>query len=126
MAGSGFWPEAISDPSLYPVVDYLYVLHRAQSKSPKSDRKNIGIPDQREFLEQKSATDCLTSMILDCKKVFRVPEDFLSKCSLSYMEVGEPAPLSLLGNDGDYSTHLDCCFQGLMKVSLSCLLYSSC
>ena len=95
---------------------------RAQSKSPKSDRKNIGLPEQREFMEQRSATDCLTSMITDCKKVFRIPEDFLTKCSSSssYMEAGEPAPLSLLGAGPDYQTHIDSCIQGLLKVCCSC------
>lgn len=92
---------------------------RSQSKSPKSDRKNIGLPDQKEFQEQRSATDCLTSMITDCKKVFRIPEDFLNKCSSSssYMEAGEPAPLSLLGAGPDYQAHIESCVQGLLKVS---------
>ena len=86
-----------------------------QSKSPKSDRKNVGMPDQ-EFIEQKSATECLTSMIEDCKKLFRIPEDFMSKCSLSYMEAAEPASLSLLGVDSDYEAHVQSCIQGLVKV----------
>ena len=73
------------------------------------------MPDQ-EFIEQKSATECLTSMIEDCKKLFRIPEDFMSKCSLSYMEAAEPASLSLLGVDSDYEAHVQSCIQGLVKV----------
>lgn len=56
-------------------------------------------------------------MIIECKKLFRIPEDFMSKCSLSYMEAGEPAPLTLLGVDSDYESHIDLCIQGLLKVS---------
>ena len=43
-----------------------------QAASPKRSRKNLGIPDQKELLEQKAAHECLTHMILDCKKLFMV------------------------------------------------------
>ena len=40
--------------------------------SPKHGRKSLGIPDQKELLDQKAAHECLTRMILDCKKLFMV------------------------------------------------------
>ena len=40
--------------------------------SPKRHRKKEGIPDQRELQEQKAAHECLTEMIINCKKIFMV------------------------------------------------------
>ncbi len=40
--------------------------------SPRRSRKNMGIPDERELLEQKAARDCLTTMINECKHIFMV------------------------------------------------------
>jgi hypothetical protein len=51
--------------------------------SPKRNRKNTtGSPDQRELQDQKAAQECLTTMILECKKLFMMPEELLSKCRL--------------------------------------------
>ncbi|XP_067950130.1 rho GTPase-activating protein 7-like isoform X3 [Watersipora subatra] len=99
----------------------LFNIHNrsAQTKSPKTTQKNAPIADQKEILEHRSATDCLTSMITNCKKVFRVPENFFSQCSSSsaYTDGGEPAPLSLLGAAPDYHSHTESCIQGLLKES---------
>lgn len=43
-----------------------------QTPSPRRNRKNAGIPDARELLEQKAAHECLTVMIQECKKLFTV------------------------------------------------------
>ena len=44
-----------------------------QSPSPRRPRKNLaGVPDARELQEQKAAHECLTTMILECKKLFIV------------------------------------------------------
>ena len=45
--------------------------------SPRRGRKQMGIPDQRELLDQKAAHECLTQMVIDCKKIFAVSNDFL-------------------------------------------------
>lgn len=42
------------------------------SPSPRRPRKNIGVPDARELLEQKAAHECLTTMINECKQLFTV------------------------------------------------------
>ena len=44
----------------------------APGASPKRHRKKDGIPDQRELQEQKAAHECLTEMIVHCKKIFMV------------------------------------------------------
>jgi len=44
----------------------------SQSPSPRRVRKNLGVPDTRELMEQKAAHECLTLMITDCKKIFTV------------------------------------------------------
>lgn len=43
-----------------------------QTPSPRRNRKNIGVPDARELMEQKAAHECLTVMINECKKLFTV------------------------------------------------------
>lgn len=42
------------------------------SPSPRRPRKNLGVPDARELLEQKAAHECLTTMITDSKQLFTV------------------------------------------------------
>jgi len=44
----------------------------SQTPSPRRNRKNPGIPDARELMEQKAAHECLTVMINECKKLFTV------------------------------------------------------
>lgn len=63
-------------PSLF----HMFGQRSNPGSSPKRGRKNTGIPDQKELLEQKAAHECLTTMITECKKLFMVPEDLLSKC----------------------------------------------
>jgi hypothetical protein len=43
-----------------------------QTPSPRRNRKNPGIPDARELMEQKAAHECLTVMVNECKKLFTV------------------------------------------------------
>ena len=47
----------------------------ASVASPKRSRKQMqasAVPDQRELMEQKSAHQCLTAMIVHCKQLFTV------------------------------------------------------
>ena len=44
----------------------------SQTPSPLRNRKNVGIPDPRELMEQKAAHECLTIMIQECKQLFTV------------------------------------------------------
>ena len=45
--------------------------------SPKRSRKlTVGVPDQKELLEQKAALQCLTYMIDHCKHIFTVCSNY--------------------------------------------------
>lgn len=48
----------------------------SQTPSPRRNRKNPGIPDARELMEQKAAHECLAVMINECKKLFTVSIHF--------------------------------------------------
>lgn len=97
------------------------------SSSPKRLRKQTGIPDQKELLDQKAAHLCLTHMIAECKQLFQVPEDMLSKCRLPYIEEGNPVSLEELGGHsynnkamapvGQAEIQMENAIQGLLKVS---------
>lgn len=54
-------------PSLFNFVGSL-------TNSPRRQRKNPGIPEQHELLEQKAVHECFTFMITNCKKLFMVNE----------------------------------------------------
>lgn len=56
-------------PSLFMMGGYKIA---TQSPSPRRPRKNLGVPDARELLEQKAAHECLSTMIVECKKIFTV------------------------------------------------------
>ena len=56
----------------------------------------------------------------------QVPEDMLSKCRLSYVELGDPVPIYDLAKRGsdssseaDYTAHIESSIQGLLKVGHS-------
>ena len=56
-------------PSLFSIGGFR---HPNQTPSPRRNRKNPGIPDARELMEQKAAHECLTLMIEECKRLFTV------------------------------------------------------
>ncbi|XP_023932336.1 rho GTPase-activating protein 7 [Lingula anatina] len=89
-----------------------------QTASPKRQQKNLGVPDQKELLEQKAAHECLTQMIMSCKKVFTIEEDTMMKCNFSYMEQGDPVTLNELTKGfSNHTTYIDSCIQGLLRES---------
>ncbi|KAL8559548.1 hypothetical protein ACOMHN_018711 [Nucella lapillus] len=63
------------------------------SSSPKRQRKGLGVPEQRELLEQKAVHECFTFMIIECKKLFMVPPSMYSRLHLSTLSNMEPVHL---------------------------------
>ncbi|XP_022086874.1 stAR-related lipid transfer protein 13-like isoform X3 [Acanthaster planci] len=94
-----------------------------QISSPRRTRKMAtSRPDQKELIENVAANECLALMIREVKKLFMVPEDLMTKCHFSYMDLGEPVELEELGRksseeQGDYMSHMESCLQGLLKES---------
>ncbi|XP_072039854.1 rho GTPase-activating protein 7-like [Amphiura filiformis] len=91
--------------------------------SPRRQRKmQIGKPDQKELIENVAANEALALMIKEVKKLFMVPEELMSKCHFSYMDLGEPVTLEELGQKpdtegGDYRKYMESCIQGVLKES---------
>ncbi|XP_038056536.1 rho GTPase-activating protein 7-like isoform X2 [Patiria miniata] len=91
--------------------------------SPRRTRKMAtSRPDQKELIENVAANECLALMIREVKKLFMVPEDLMTKCHFSYIDLGEPVELEELGRKsceepGDYMSHMESCLQGLLKES---------
>ncbi|XP_033742751.1 uncharacterized protein LOC117329118 isoform X2 [Pecten maximus] len=106
-------------PSLFMMGGYKI---GSQSPSPRRPRKNLGVPDTRELLEQKAAHECLTMMIVECKKIFTISTSTLSKCRFSYIEQGNPVTMEeyKMRSTEDvpgYQSDVETCIQGLQKES---------
>ncbi|OWF48936.1 uncharacterized protein LOC110452430 isoform X2 [Mizuhopecten yessoensis] len=106
-------------PSLFMMGGYKI---GSQSPSPRRHRKNLGVPDAREMLEQKAAHECLTTMIVECKKLFTLSTSTLSKCRFSYIEQGNPVTMEeyTMRSTEDtpgYQSDVETCIQGLQKES---------
>ncbi|XP_060065888.1 uncharacterized protein LOC132546194 [Ylistrum balloti] len=94
----------------------------SQSPSPRRPRKNLGVPDTRELMEQKAAHECLTTMIVECKKIFTLSTSTLNKCRFSYIEQGNPVTMEeyTMRSTEDtpgYQSDVETCIQGLQKES---------
>ncbi|XP_052278825.1 uncharacterized protein LOC127877199 isoform X2 [Dreissena polymorpha] len=92
----------------------------SQTPSPRRNRKNPGIPDPRELMEQTAAHQCLTLMIQECKKLFTISTSTLSKCRVLCEDPVSLEELNSRVGDGDkngYAAHIDACIQGLLKES---------
>ncbi|KAL4230817.1 Dynein light chain Tctex-type [Mactra antiquata] len=95
------------------------VRNPSQTPSPRRNRKNPGIPDARELMEQKAAHECLTVMINECKKLFTIPSVTLSKCRILHEDPVTLEELNKHTDDGHhgYMAHIESCIQGLLKES---------
>ncbi|XP_071951332.1 rho GTPase-activating protein 7-like isoform X2 [Antedon mediterranea] len=91
--------------------------------SPRRTRKNFSQrPEQRELSDNIAANECLTLMIKEVKKLFMVPEETITKCHFSYIDMGEPVTLEELGRKkfdetADYNSYMESCIQGVLKES---------
>ncbi|XP_033101300.1 rho GTPase-activating protein 7-like isoform X2 [Anneissia japonica] len=91
--------------------------------SPRRTRANFSQrPEQRELSNNIAANECLKLMIKEVKKLFMVPEETITKCHFSYIDMGEPVTLEELGRKkfdetADYNSYLESCIQGVLKES---------
>ncbi|ESP02126.1 hypothetical protein LOTGIDRAFT_111575, partial [Lottia gigantea] len=77
-------------PSLF-TIGGLRTNSSTPSPKPKH-RKNLGVPDAKELIEQKSALECLTYMIIESKKLFKIPPWTYSRLNISH-DKNEPPQL---------------------------------
>ncbi|NXG25661.1 STA13 protein, partial [Grallaria varia] len=107
---------------LAPSIFHLNV-SKKESTSPRAIHKRgtMGKPDQKDLNENMAATQGLSHMITDCKKLFQVSHDILLQLSSSYMAAGAyPYPLTDLvcqGDRKDLHSYFEQSVQNLLKES---------
>uniref|UniRef100_A0A8D2KZL0 StAR related lipid transfer domain containing 8 n=1 Tax=Varanus komodoensis TaxID=61221 RepID=A0A8D2KZL0_VARKO len=110
---------------LAPSLFHLNV-SKKESTSPRMihRRGTMGKPDQKDLNENMAATQGLSHMIADCKKLFQIPHDMMLQLCNSYL-AADARPLSfselmsqsLQGDGRDLQTGLEGSIQGLLKES---------
>ncbi|XP_053130051.1 stAR-related lipid transfer protein 8 isoform X2 [Hemicordylus capensis] len=110
---------------LAPSIFHLNVCKK-ESTSPRLIHKKgtVGKPDQKDLNENLAATQGLSHMITDCKKLFQIPHDMLIQLCNSYVSA-DARPLSLseltsqsVPREGqDPQADLEVSIQGLLKES---------
>ncbi|NXD11939.1 STAR8 protein, partial [Nothocercus nigrocapillus] len=107
---------------LAPSIFHLNV-SKKESTSPRvmHKRGTMGKPDQKDLSENMAATQGLSHMITDCKKLFQVSHDILLQLSSSYMAADAyPHPLSEVirhGEGKDLHSYFEQSIQNLLKES---------
>ncbi|KAM3662749.1 stAR-related lipid transfer protein 8 isoform 1-T1 [Ammospiza maritima maritima] len=107
---------------LAPSIFHLNV-SKKESTSPRAIHKRgtMGKPDQKDLNENMAATQGLSHMIIDCKKLFQVSHDILLQLSSSYMAADAyPHPLADLvcqGESKDLHSYFEQSVQNLLKES---------
>lgn len=108
---------------LAPSIFHLNV-SKKESTSPRMihKRSTMGKPDQKDLNENMAATQGLSHMITDCKKLFQVPHDMLLQLCNSYMaadahqhSLSELMGQRLPGEGHDSQADLESSIQGLLK-----------
>ncbi|XP_071425311.1 stAR-related lipid transfer protein 8 isoform X2 [Pithys albifrons albifrons] len=107
---------------LAPSIFHLNVCKK-ESTSPRAIHKRgtMGKPDQKDLNENMAATQGLSHMITDCKKLFQVSHDILLQLSSTYMAADAyPHPLTDLvcqGESKDLHSYFEQSVQNLLKES---------
>ncbi|XP_061862280.1 stAR-related lipid transfer protein 8 isoform X3 [Colius striatus] len=107
---------------LAPSIFHLNV-SKKESTSPRviHKRGTMGKPDQKDLNENMAATQGLSHMITDCKKLFQVSHDILLQLSNSYMAADAyPHPLADFirqGESKDLRSYFEQSVQNLLRES---------
>ncbi|XP_007437961.3 stAR-related lipid transfer protein 8 [Python bivittatus] len=104
----------------------IFHLNISKGTSPRliHKRGTMGKLDQKDLNEHMAATQALSHMIADCKKLFQIPHDMILQLSNSYL-LADAQPLSVLelmrqnlqGEIQDSHTDLEANIQDLLKES---------
>ncbi|XP_051961316.1 stAR-related lipid transfer protein 8 isoform X2 [Xyrauchen texanus] len=102
------------------------ILHLNASKkdgaSPRlMSRKSVAKPDHKDLSENMAATQCLSHMVTECKKLFQIPHEMMLQSTNSYVAAdAQPLPLhglgvNTLGEPVDYRVYLEDNIQCLLR-----------
>ncbi|XP_078401453.1 stAR-related lipid transfer protein 13-like isoform X1 [Cetorhinus maximus] len=107
---------------LAPSLFHLNLLKKGSSSPRVMHRKYAtGKPDQKDLNENLAATQGLAQMIIECNKIFQIPQDMMMQSRNSYIESdAHPLTLEELGKQledegANYQTYLENLIQNLQK-----------
>ncbi|XP_078078362.1 stAR-related lipid transfer protein 13 isoform X2 [Mustelus asterias] len=107
---------------LAPSLFHLNLFKKGTSSPRVMHRKYAtGKPDQKDLNENLAATQGLAQMIIECNKIFQIPQDMMMQSRNSYIESdAHPLMLEELGKQledegANYQTYLENLIQNLQK-----------
>ncbi|XP_048388389.1 stAR-related lipid transfer protein 13-like isoform X2 [Stegostoma tigrinum] len=107
---------------LAPSLFHLNLIKKGSSSPRVMHRKYaMGKPDQKDLNENLAATQGLAQMIIECNKIFQIPQDMMMQSRNSYIEAdAHPLTLEELGKQledegANYQTYLENLIQNLQK-----------
>ncbi|XP_067889593.1 stAR-related lipid transfer protein 13 isoform X2 [Heterodontus francisci] len=107
---------------LAPSLFHLNLIKKGSSSPRVMHRKYAsGKPDQKDLNENLAATQGLAQMIIECNRIFQIPQDMMMQSRNSYIEAdAHPLTLEELGKQledegANYQTYLENLIQNLQK-----------
>ncbi|KAG9340152.1 hypothetical protein JZ751_021876, partial [Albula glossodonta] len=107
---------------LAPSIFHLNISKKEGNSPRLIHRRGVaGKPDQKDLNENMAATQGLSHMIVECKKLFQIPHDMMLQSRNSYVAAdAQPLPLHGLGCDlkgepADYQAYLEDSVQCLLR-----------
>ncbi|XP_067113012.1 stAR-related lipid transfer protein 8 isoform X2 [Osmerus mordax] len=107
---------------LAPSILHLNVSKKEGTSPRLISRRGAGVkPDHKDLSENMAATQGLSHMIVDCKKLFQIPHEMMLQSRNSYIAAdAQPLPLhglglNLLGEPVDYRAYLEDNIQTLLR-----------
>lgn len=109
---------------LSPSIFHLNICKKESTSTRMTQKKGgRGQPDQKDLNEHMAATEGLTHMITECKKLFQIPHDMMLQSRNSYVSA-DPHPLSLeelnqqlKGEGRDFQLYVEDSVQSLLRES---------
>ncbi|XP_069468622.1 stAR-related lipid transfer protein 8 isoform X2 [Ambystoma mexicanum] len=106
---------------LSPSIFHLNICKKEAPSTRMMQKKGgRGQPDQKDLNEHMAATEGLTHMITECKKLFQIPHDMMLQSRNSYVSA-DPHPLSLEelsrqleGEGRDFQSYVEDAVQSLL------------
>ncbi|XP_028839749.1 stAR-related lipid transfer protein 8 isoform X1 [Denticeps clupeoides] len=108
---------------LAPSILHLNVSKKEGTSPRLINRKGGAKPDHKDLSDNMAATEGLSHMITQCKKLFQIPHEMMLQSRNSYMAAdAQPLPLhalgvNLLGEPVDYRAYLEDNVQCLLRES---------
>ncbi|XP_060769178.1 stAR-related lipid transfer protein 8 isoform X2 [Neoarius graeffei] len=106
---------------LAPSILHLNTSKRDTASHGLISKRGRAKPDHKDLSENTAATECLSHMITECKKLFQIPQELMMQACSSYVLAdAQPLPLHALGVNRqgervDYRIYLEDNVQCLLR-----------